>query len=378
MPSRTKIDVANRLIAFWTVQTDSSDLMPVDRWHPTPPRARSGQCSHGAEAPRPLPGLASSCLMPTMTARDALEQATGAGPRARRTRVETICGPRGACRRGSLAKGPGRWTWCPDRLTVFDDYDIAVNLIPGVHPNALTVRHQPASSQNVGGTPSTRSASDVSAPAAPFHQRCPLSPLISVSLIRPGAELRAGVCPMSTNAHILGLTVLTVLIGGSGGGGVTPATLPKDPCALLKPAEIQALAADAKIGSGVSTTDPASFVVGCTYEWGLRTREWGTSSLVINVTDASKVWPAGLSPDDIKQRVLFMVKTGGPDAAQISGIGDGAVFTTEPKAHDAKAMAFVVKAKGVFLEVGFHGDGSNALARKENLTGLLKLAASRL
>ena len=96
------------------------------------------------------------------------------------------------------------------------------------------------------------------------------------------------------------------------------------------------------------------------------------------VTDAAKVWPAGLSPDDIKQRVLVMVKTGGPDAAQISGIGDGAVFTTDPKTHNATAMAFVVKAKGVLLEVGFHGDGGDALAKKDNLTGFLKLAASRL
>ena len=183
---------------------------------------------------------------------------------------------------------------------------------------------------------------------------------------------------MGTNPHILGVTVLTVLIGGSGGAGATPATLPKDPCALLKPAEIQALAPNAKIGSGVSTPDPAGFVVGCTYEWGPRNREWGTSSLMISVTDASKVWPAGLSPDDIKQRVLVVVKTGGPDAAQISGIGDGAVFTTEPKAHNARALAFVVKAKGVFLEVAFHGDGGDALAKKDNLAGLLKLAASRL
>jgi hypothetical protein len=183
---------------------------------------------------------------------------------------------------------------------------------------------------------------------------------------------------MGTNPQILGLTALALLMGGSGAAVVTPAALPKDPCALLKPAEIQALAANAKIESGKSTTDPAGFVVGCTYEWGPRNREWGTSSLLISVTDASKVWPGGLSPDDIKQRVLVMAQTSGPGAAPISGIGDGAVFTTEPKAHNAKAMAFVVKAKGVLLEVAFHGDGGDALAKKDNLTGLLKLAASRL
>lgn len=183
---------------------------------------------------------------------------------------------------------------------------------------------------------------------------------------------------MGTKAHILGLTVLALLGGGPGGAAVTAAVLPKDPCALLKPAEIQALAANAKIGSGVSTTELADFGVACTYEWGPRTREWGTSTLQIRVTDVSKVWPAGLSADDIKQRVLVAVQTGGPDAAQISGIGDGAVFTTDPKSHNAKAMAFVVRAKGVLLEVGFHGDGGDALAKKDNLAGLLKVAASRL
>ena len=181
---------------------------------------------------------------------------------------------------------------------------------------------------------------------------------------------------MSTNAHILGLAVLVILVGGSGGAAVTAAALPKDPCALLKPAEIQALAANAKIGSGV--TELTDFAVACTYQWGPRNTQWGTSSLQIRVTDASKVWPGGLSPDDIKERVLVVVKTDGPDAAQVSGIGDGAAFTTDPKSHDAKAMAFVVKAKGVLLEVEFHGDGGDALAKKDNLAGLLKLAASRL
>lgn len=183
---------------------------------------------------------------------------------------------------------------------------------------------------------------------------------------------------MKANAHILALAVLALPVAGFGGAAVAAATLPKDPCALLKPAEIEALSANAKVGSGKSIPDPAGFAVGCTYEWGARTREWGMSSLQINVTDTSKVWPNGLSPDDIKQRVLVMVKMGGPDAAQISGIGDGALFATDLKAHNAKATAFVVKAKGVLLEVVFHGDGGDALAKKDNLAGLLKLAASRL
>jgi hypothetical protein len=65
-----------------------------------------------------------------MTARDALAQAVTA-PRGEHLHLfGTICGPRGACRREALADDPGRWTWCPDYLTLFDDDKIAVNPIP--------------------------------------------------------------------------------------------------------------------------------------------------------------------------------------------------------------------------------------------------------
>ena len=83
-----------------------------------------------------------------------------------------------------------------------------------------------------------------------------------------------------------------------------------------------------------------------------------------------------MSSDDIKQRVLLEARTGGPDASEIPGIGDGAVFTTDPKSHDATAKAYVVKAKGVLLEVTFHG--GNALAQKDKLIALLKAAAAAL
>jgi hypothetical protein len=66
----------------------------------------------------------------SMIARDALEQAIAAQPGECLHRFETICGPRGACRREALTNEPGRWTWCPDCLTVFDDYGTPVNPIP--------------------------------------------------------------------------------------------------------------------------------------------------------------------------------------------------------------------------------------------------------
>jgi hypothetical protein len=66
----------------------------------------------------------------SMTAREALQHATAAQPGERLQWFETICGPRGACRREPLTNDLGRWTWCPDCLTVFNDYEIAVNPIP--------------------------------------------------------------------------------------------------------------------------------------------------------------------------------------------------------------------------------------------------------
>jgi hypothetical protein len=65
-----------------------------------------------------------------MTAREALEQVVAAPPGERLHCFETICGPCGAGRREPLTNAPGRWTWCPDCLTVYDDYGMPVNPIP--------------------------------------------------------------------------------------------------------------------------------------------------------------------------------------------------------------------------------------------------------
>lgn len=162
----------------------------------------------------------------------------------------------------------------------------------------------------------------------------------------------------------------------AGSASAAAAEMPKDPCALLKPADIQALAPNANIGSGVADTTALSMAIGCTYTWGPRTAEWGQTSLSVIVTDASKVWPQGLSPNDIKQRVVVEQKGGGPDASEIPGIGDGAVFTTSPKTYDAMATAYVIKGKGVLLLVTFHG--ANPSSQKDYVIALLKIAAGRL
>jgi hypothetical protein len=65
-----------------------------------------------------------------MTARDALDHAVAAPPGERLHRFRTSCGPRGGCRPDALTNDPGRWTWWPDCLTLYDDYGTPVNPIP--------------------------------------------------------------------------------------------------------------------------------------------------------------------------------------------------------------------------------------------------------
>lgn len=64
-----------------------------------------------------------------MTAKEALDAANAAEPGERLRRYETICGPRGSCQRERLIAPSGRWTFCQDSLTVYDDYGKAVNQI---------------------------------------------------------------------------------------------------------------------------------------------------------------------------------------------------------------------------------------------------------
>jgi hypothetical protein len=174
---------------------------------------------------------------------------------------------------------------------------------------------------------------------------------------------------------MIGLAIAVLRLAGATSDAAA-AALPKDPCTLVKPTEIQALASNAKIGSGVLDTSAAPLVVACTYSWGPRTSEWGESALTISVTDATKVWPAGLSPDDIKQRVVLEARTGGPGSSEIAGIGDGAVFSADPKSHNATAKAYVVKGKGLLMMVTFHG--GNALSQKDKIIAILKDASARL
>jgi hypothetical protein len=64
-----------------------------------------------------------------MTAKEALDTANSIEPSKRIFGYETVCVLRGGCRFETLSNEPGgmHWTWCPDCLTLYDDYRNPVN-----------------------------------------------------------------------------------------------------------------------------------------------------------------------------------------------------------------------------------------------------------
>ena len=175
------------------------------------------------------------------------------------------------------------------------------------------------------------------------------------------------------NRPVLPGLALVGLVAGAASAGPK---LPKDPCGLLKPAEIQAaLAPKATIGPGVPATDMAPVGVSCSYTWGPRTPEWGQSSVTVTVLDLSQAYP-GVSSDQLKEGVMAEARARDATitASQISGVGDAGVFKFESRSFNATGEALFT-AKGVHLSVQFHGGDAGA---KEKVVALLRQAGSRL
>jgi len=176
---------------------------------------------------------------------------------------------------------------------------------------------------------------------------------------RPGSGFPA--------AFILGLAL--VVAGAHGPGridGIVSAQ-PSNACALLKVEEIEPLAGKASVAEGVSNSIPTSGYDACRYAWGVGT---GRFKLDVTVNEVSRMFP-GMSPDQIKQRLLESVRAGTDDAL-ISEVGEAAVFKPDSPVY---ASAFAV-VKGHIL--GVHLDGAFAREKKDQIIGLLKSAASRL
>ena len=168
-------------------------------------------------------------------------------------------------------------------------------------------------------------------------------------------------------ALILGLVLVVAGAPGPGRVDGTVSAQASNPCALLTVDEIEPLAGKATVADGVSNSIPASGYGACRYMWGVGA---GRFRLDVTVNEASRMFP-GMSPDQIKERLLESVRAGTADAV-LSEIGEAAVFKPDSPVY-ASAFALV---KGRIL--GVHLDGAFAREKKDQVIGLLKSAASRL
>ena len=148
---------------------------------------------------------------------------------------------------------------------------------------------------------------------------------------------------------------------------------PKDPCTLLKSADVQTLEPKAKMSDG-AVTQKNAVAATCTYTWGPKTKE-GQTTFTVMVVDQSRAWEH-LSESEIRVRMTGEIRAAGPTAEEIPGIGDGAVFKADPKSHTALAVAYLVKTK--HMELALKLRGGVGLARKDQLIALLKAAAAAL
>jgi hypothetical protein len=166
------------------------------------------------------------------------------------------------------------------------------------------------------------------------------------------------------------LSVLPLVIVATVGSRSEPA--PKDPCTLLKPAEVQALSPREQIGPGVSSTVSAALnSFACEYKWGKGGNAvGGLYSLQVIITEESKAYP-GTDHELIKEGLVSLTVTE-RNTSTISGVGDGAIYQSNA-AIRAETTALV---KGWMLQVVL--EGPDAATRKDQVIGLLKAAAGRL
>jgi hypothetical protein len=148
---------------------------------------------------------------------------------------------------------------------------------------------------------------------------------------------------------------------------------PHDPCILLKPGEIQALAPKDKLVPGKLDTTAASIgSIACTYEWGSGgNAASGRHYLNVILMDAAKTFP-GTPPNLIIQGMLGGSHDPKTVSNPLSGIGEAAMFESKSPIN-AQASAY---AKGSVLQITF--ESPDARERKDQVIGLLKSAVGRL
>jgi hypothetical protein len=171
---------------------------------------------------------------------------------------------------------------------------------------------------------------------------------------------------MTTHALVAGLALVALEFSGS----AVEAQKPADTCALLQPAEIQALAGGPKVGPGKA--DSAAFTRVCNYEWGTGGKvQSGRSFLSVSVSPTSDAFP-GMDPALVQEGLLAKAKAGKPNTAMIAGIGDAAVYESD----DPIRVSTTALVKGNMLIVKL--ESADARAKKVQVIVLLKAAAGRL
>jgi hypothetical protein len=158
-----------------------------------------------------------------------------------------------------------------------------------------------------------------------------------------------------------------VVAGATGPGRGIVSAQESSACALLVDDELKPLAAATDVAAGVSNSAPSYGFASCRYAWG---DGIGRLKLVVTVIDTARMFP-GMTPDQIRQRLLGSVRVGTNDVV-IPEVGDAGVFRPDSFVY-AVATAIV---KGRLLEVQL--DGLGAVEKKDQVIGLLKSAASRL
>ena len=169
------------------------------------------------------------------------------------------------------------------------------------------------------------------------------------------------------SACVLALAMVATGVSSPGGVDGTVSAQALNPCALLTTDDVESLAGNASVGDGVASALPSFSYVSCRYTWGVGN---GRFKLDVMVYDPSGRFP-GMSPDQIKQRLLASVKPGTTEEV-ISDVGEAAVFTSDSPYY-ATATAYL---KGRILAV--YLDGLVARDEKDQAIALLKSAASRL
>jgi hypothetical protein len=159
--------------------------------------------------------------------------------------------------------------------------------------------------------------------------------------------------------------VVAALLALSTSPAAMAQSVPKAPCAILKPAEVQALVPAAKPSEGVAGTLQPLGTATCTYKWA-----GSKLKLDVSVTEAAKAWP-GHDYKTIQQGMQMMPRTD-KKYSTIPGVGDAANF----EARGEYAIGAVALVKGLMLTLNL--DGAGAPAHKEQLILLLKAAAPRL